>query len=662
MMKIKFPLCLVFIFMLSSAGFSQIIFSSKVDSVKNLVTTTSITNFNKELSGEVPVVVGGNTVRIYSRKYDSPMNPVAAQYIYEKFLSFGLNTRYQFNNSTCVNVIAKKTGTKYPNKYYIICAHYDDYCNTPPDTVPGADDNASGICGVLESARLLANMQFDYTVYFMAFDEEEMGLFGSKAYADTAYMRGDSIMGVLNLDMISYDGNNDSKFSAIVNPQSVDLADDFITANLIYNIGLVPVKTVNANSGGSDHWYFWQRGYKAFFGIEDDFNPYYHTVNDKFSAINQPYFTKAVKTSVATFMSWAMGLKITLNHDPLVSNSDTSARIAILKYSVPFKLGQGIKAPRLYYKINHGVYQFVNAFYSSNDTLKFSIPGQPQLTAISYYFAVQDSANTVCVTLPVGGSGLNPPGTTPPQGYYKYYIQSYGNQCAVNLPKVIPDLVIFQDTITVSITGKVSNAKVNLSINHPNDGEILLIIKSPNDNQTTLSSYNGVGGANYTNTTFDDSASIPITQGTPPFTGTYKPQNPLTALVNSDVNGKWILRVYDKTAGNQGTLISWCVMFKYYAPISIGENNTVLNYGLNQNYPNPFNPQTKIGFSLSQNEFVTLKIYDAIGREVQTLVNDNLTSGNYEVIWNAKNYPSGVYYYRIETGSFSDTKRMLLVK
>ncbi|MCI0473023.1 MAG: T9SS type A sorting domain-containing protein, partial [Ignavibacteria bacterium] len=150
--------------------------------------------------------------------------------------------------------------------------------------------------------------------------------------------------------------------------------------------------------------------------------------------------------------------------------------------------------------------------------------------------------------------------------------------------------------------------------------------------------------------------------GTPPFTGSYKPQGPLNALVNSDLNGRWILRIYDRTAGNQGTLVNWCIMFRYYNPVSVSENNQVLNYGLNQNYPNPFNPQTKIGFSLSKNERVTLKIYDALGREVQTMVNDNLTAGDYEVIWNAKSYPSGVYYYRIETGSFTDTKRMLLVK
>jgi subtilisin-like proprotein convertase family protein len=661
-MKLKISLFAILLFTVFNTVSSQIIFSTKVDSVKNLVSSASIANYDKELSGVLPVMVGGNNYRIYSRKYDSPMNQVAAQYIFEKLQSFGLNTRYQNNNATCINVIGKKVGTKYPNKYYIVCAHYDNYCPTPPDTVPGADDNASGVCGVLESARLLANIPLEYTVYFIAFDEEEMGLFGSKAYVDTAYARGDTIMGVLNLDMISYDGNNDSKFSAIANPQSIDLADDFITANQMYNVGLVPIKTINGNSGGSDHWYFWQKGYKAFFGIEDDFNLYYHTNNDTYDKINQPYFTKAVKASVATLLSWALGLKAQLYHNPIPSTMDTSAKVAVLKYVLPFGLAQNQNAPRLYYKINSGAYQFVNSFYSSNDTLKFRIPAQLPASKISYYFALQDSANTFSLTLPSGGSGLNPPGTTPPASTFSFYTISTGNQCSNSTPRSIPDLVIFQDSMTVSLAGKVSEIKVNLNINHPNDGELLIMLRSPDNNQVTLSSYNGNGGANYSNTTFDDSASISIINGTPPFTGSFKPQYSFTNLINATLNGSWTLRIYDKAAGNQGTLLNWCILFKYYTPVSVKENPALVSFALKQNYPNPFNPATRIGFSISKQDFVILKIYDQLGREIQTLINDVLTQGDYEAVWNAKNFPSGVYYYRIETNGLSETKRMLLTK
>ena len=196
-MKLKISLLTILVFTVFNTLYSQIIFNNKVDSIKNIVSTSSIMTFNKELSGVMPVLVGGNNYTIYSRKHDSPMNQIAAQYIYEKLQGFGLNTRYQYNSATSVNVIGKKTGTKYPNKYYIICGHYDNITQCSSDTVYGADDNASGVCGVLETARIISSLNFDYSVYFVAFDEEEIGLFGSRAFVDTAFARGDTIMGVI---------------------------------------------------------------------------------------------------------------------------------------------------------------------------------------------------------------------------------------------------------------------------------------------------------------------------------------------------------------------------------------------------------------------------------------------------------------------------------
>ena len=351
-----------------------------------------------------------------------------------------------------------------------------------------------------------------------------------------------------------------------------------------------------------------------------------------------------------------------LNHGAIVSSSDTSARTAVLEFSLPFKIANGQYQPRLYYKINSNLYQFVTPFFTADNILKFRIPGQPPATKVSYYFALQDSANTTVVTLPAGGSGINPPGTTPPNGYFSYYVTTGLNQCSNSPVKVIPDLSILYDTININVTGKVNNIKINLNINHPNDGELLISLKSPANGTATLSTYNGNGGANYTNTTFDDSALVSIVNGVPPFTGSYKPQSPFTSLLNSDINGNWILRIYDKAAGNQGTLLNWCILLKYYINVSVDEDLEKLTFNLKQNYPNPFNPATRIGFSISKQDKVTLKIYDQLGREVQTLINDVLTTGEYEIIWNAKNYPSGVYYYKMETNGISETKRMLLAK
>ena len=85
-------------------------------------------------------------------------------------------------------------------------------------------------------------------------------------------------------------------------------------------------------------------------------------------------------------------------------------------------------------------------------------------------------------------------------------------------------------------------------------------------------------------------------------------------------------------------------------------------FELSQNYPNPFNPATTIKYSIPKTSFVKLKIYDILGREVATLVNEEKTAGNFEVSFNAANLSSGVYFYRIQAGSFVATKKLLLLK
>ncbi|HEY3251270.1 MAG TPA: T9SS type A sorting domain-containing protein [Ignavibacteria bacterium] len=98
--------------------------------------------------------------------------------------------------------------------------------------------------------------------------------------------------------------------------------------------------------------------------------------------------------------------------------------------------------------------------------------------------------------------------------------------------------------------------------------------------------------------------------------------------------------------------------------VAVGNNNNQIpdEYMLMQNYPNPFNPSTVISFQLPKAGNVKLVVYDLLGREVKTLVNEFKSQGTYEVEFNAADYASGVYFYRLESGTFTDTKKMLLVK
>jgi hypothetical protein len=91
-------------------------------------------------------------------------------------------------------------------------------------------------------------------------------------------------------------------------------------------------------------------------------------------------------------------------------------------------------------------------------------------------------------------------------------------------------------------------------------------------------------------------------------------------------------------------------------------NNIPKNYTLKQNYPNPFNPVTKIEYSLPQNSYITLKVYNILGKEVATLADKYERAGNHVVTYDAANLASGIYFYTLKSGDFTQTKKMTLIK
>ena len=102
--------------------------------------------------------------------------------------------------------------------------------------------------------------------------------------------------------------------------------------------------------------------------------------------------------------------------------------------------------------------------------------------------------------------------------------------------------------------------------------------------------------------------------------------------------------------------------FKYYDLNEIIEIGIPNKYDISQNYPNPFNPATNIRYDLPKNGFVKLIVFDALGREIESLVNKNQSAGTYEITFVASQFPSGVYFYKLTTNEFSDTKKMVLLK
>ena len=102
--------------------------------------------------------------------------------------------------------------------------------------------------------------------------------------------------------------------------------------------------------------------------------------------------------------------------------------------------------------------------------------------------------------------------------------------------------------------------------------------------------------------------------------------------------------------------------FKYSQEVEVEVTGAPTEFSLSQNYPNPFNPTTNLQFTIGNSQFVELRVFDLLGREVTTLVNEARPAGSYSVKWDATNLPSGTYIYRLKAGSFTETKKMILMK
>lgn len=121
----------------------------------------------------------------------------------------------------------------------------------------------------------------------------------------------------------------------------------------------------------------------------------------------------------------------------------------------------------------------------------------------------------------------------------------------------------------------------------------------------------------------------------------------------------WGYNGYDSSASDNSLILT---LVRTSVGINVTSTNVPEKFSLENNYPNPFNPSTKIKFDIAKLTFTELAIYDASGREVGMLVNENLSPGSYEFTFDASNLPSGAYFYRLKTAEFAETKRMILVK
>lgn len=252
----------------------------------------------------------------------------------------GLTTEqhnFIYNTKAGMNILGRKTGAKDEAITYIMDAHYDGVPNAP-----AADDNGSGVVGVLEAAKILSKYEFEHSIRFIGFDFEEAGLIGSQKYVQTGIKTYEDIQGVLNYEMIGYYDNSPNSqsipagFSTLFPQTTQAIINDSSRGNFLFVCGntasaalstsflnyvtqYVPnLKAYKADVPGtgtiapdlrrSDHAPFWDTGKKALMLTDGaDFrNHHYHTPGDSIGTLNFTFMSNVVKATLATIAELAV--------------------------------------------------------------------------------------------------------------------------------------------------------------------------------------------------------------------------------------------------------------------------------------------------------------------------------------------------------------------
>ncbi len=229
----------------------------------------------------------------YGQRFWNSDNAFAASdWIAGRMQSLGLEVEQQaFYASTWLgsgqaapNVIGIQRGTLYPDTYVVCGSHFDSFSweAMSGGAAPGADDNATGVAAVLESARIMTQYEFEYSIVYCAYGCEEMGLYGSEAYASRCQQEGMDIIGYFNNDMNGYLNPGDQIHIDCIYPNSVEpIGEYYMNVGSVYYPEL-PIRHVNFNEGDSDHTSFNNHGYMGIYPFEDyqNYSPYIHTPND----------------------------------------------------------------------------------------------------------------------------------------------------------------------------------------------------------------------------------------------------------------------------------------------------------------------------------------------------------------------------------------------
>jgi len=282
----------------------------------NLVTQTNITSSLQDFQN-----LGVKTT-------GSANNTATLNWIKNKYLSYGYSASqivedpFTFGNTSSKNLVITKTGTVYPNKYVIICGHFDSIVG------PGVSDNGSGTSIILEAARVLKNVPTEYSIKFIHFSGEEQGLYGSSHYVNTvAYQNGVrqlDIKLVFNIDQVGGQlGNNntvvfcdeDQDTPLSNNSASQAITQQLATCTTLYS----PLQTDIDPAYASDYMPFEAKGevITGFYEYDRSYNE--HTTNDTFANVDPVYVYNVGRAAVGALQHFAVATTSILSVDDVAS-------------------------------------------------------------------------------------------------------------------------------------------------------------------------------------------------------------------------------------------------------------------------------------------------------------------------------------------------------
>jgi hypothetical protein len=636
----------------------------------------------------------------------------AANWIKSRFESFGIDSVYLhwFDPEIKHNVVAVIPGVKNPEKLVVVGGHYDsitgnhNYC-------PGADDDASGTALVIECARILSRYRFDYTLVFVAFGGEEVGLVGSEAFAALAEARGDTILAAVCADMIGYVAPGDEiDLDIVANPSSSWIRELAIDAAALYVPELAAVNGSIPSGASSDHASFYAHGYNAVLFFEDsgNYSPYIHTANDVvgLSYNSETLAERSVRAAVALLATLAEPYDIAIEHVPLAHTEDTEN-----PYRVVANLDASgtLNPDSLLVRYSTGVVSGTVPLTATGRDGEYEafIPAQVGGTFIDYFLVAEDMDGDREVS-PLGAPAVTHTffvGTVTP-----LLAEDFETESGWTVGDVGDDAIegVWERAITNGTW--CANGPVQPDEDHtPAPGSYCFVTGNAPPGATQRENEVQGGKTTVLSPVFDLSgvpnAWVRYWRWYSNDTGFLDPDE-WAVDASADGGNTWVRiestwksaqswRFVERNLSEYIPLTSE-VRFRFIASdesfmtiveaafddfsiVTYEEVSTAVaesgppvvgHASLGRNAPNPFNPSTRIAYTIPQGPSVfpvRLNIYDLSGRLVRVLVDRPGAGGTHHAIWdgtdsNGRPVASGVYFYQLRWKTDRETKRLMLLR